>query len=100
MITGVLAADTIQVPRLDYAALSPMLILFGAACVGVLVEAFVSRRARYLTQMVLTLFSLGAALFALAWLGHHGKRAVTAPAELAIDGPTLFLQGTLVVLGI
>ena len=33
----------IDAPTSRYAALAPMLILFGAACVGVLVEAFVPR---------------------------------------------------------
>src|SRR5262245_28607714 len=100
MVTGVLAADTLQLPHLDYAAMAPMLILFGAACVGVLVEALVPRSARYGVQIALSLLSLGAALFAIAWLAKHDKRTVTAPGELAIDGPTLFMQGTLVVLGI
>jgi len=30
---------TVKLPPIDYAALAPMLILFGVACVGVVVEA-------------------------------------------------------------
>ena len=36
----------VKLPPIDYGALLPMLILFGAACVGVLIEAFAPRRSR------------------------------------------------------
>ena len=51
--------ETSSCPSIDYAALAPMLILFGAACVGVLVEAFVPRRARNAVQLVLALVGAG-----------------------------------------
>ena len=38
--------------------LSPMLILFGAACAGVLFEAFLPRSARHSAQVILALASL------------------------------------------
>ena len=41
-------------PNLDWAGLAPMLILFGAASIGVLVEAFVPRRQRHGVQLVLS----------------------------------------------
>ena len=41
----ILAADKIAAPSISYWALLPMLILLGAATVGVLVEAFVPRSA-------------------------------------------------------
>jgi NADH-quinone oxidoreductase subunit N len=97
---GVLAAEAIPTPKLDYAAMAPMLILLGAACVGVLVEAFVPRGARYVTQLSLTLVALAASLVAVAQLAHNSKREITAMGALVVDGPTLFLQGTLAVLGI
>ena len=34
----------LSAPKLDYALLAPMLIILGAAVIGVLVEAFVKRR--------------------------------------------------------
>ena len=40
-------APQIELPPIDYAALAPMLILLGAACVGVLVEAFLPRHQRW-----------------------------------------------------
>lgn len=42
----------LKLPDLDYQALMPMLVLFGAACVGVLIEAFVPRSVRNVVQLV------------------------------------------------
>ena len=94
-----LAID-ITLPALDYMAMAPMLILFGAACVGVLVEAFAGRRSRFAVQFVLAFVALTAALIMVVRIWQGGRRALTADVALAIDGPTLFLQGTLVVLGL
>ena len=41
---GVLAASTIAAPHIEYSQLAPMLVVFGAALAGVLVEAFAPRR--------------------------------------------------------
>src|SRR5262249_12579701 len=57
-----LADDAIHFPHLNYAALAPMLILFGAAALGVLVEAFLPRGRRYLVQLPLSVVALVAAL--------------------------------------
>lgn len=90
----------LQVPALDYGALAPMLFLLGAACVGVLVEAFVPRRSRHITQFLLALAALVAALVAVIWTASGSTRQLTADTAVAVDGPTLFLQGTLAALGI
>ncbi|HZN20114.1 MAG TPA: NADH-quinone oxidoreductase subunit NuoN [Micromonosporaceae bacterium] len=95
---SVLAQEALQLPKIDYAALAPMLILFGAAAVGVLVEAFVPRARRHLTQLSLTLAALVAALVMV--VREAGTRTVTAGEAVAVDGPTLFLQGAIIVLGI
>jgi NADH-quinone oxidoreductase subunit N len=94
------ATVTLTPPNLDWAGLAPLLILFGAASVGVLVEAFVPRRQRHGVQLVLSLLSLIAALVAVIRVAQSGRRSITAAVAVAVDGPTLFLQGTLVVLGI
>jgi NADH-quinone oxidoreductase subunit N len=76
--------------------------VFGAAIIGVLVEAFLPRRARYGTQLVLSLGSLVAAFVAVVviWrdLDGGGRNAVLG--AVAIDGPALFLQGTLLLVSI
>jgi len=45
----------IEAPDLSLAALTPLLFVFGAACLGVLVEAFVPRESRHTVQVVLAL---------------------------------------------
>ena len=95
----VLAAE-VEVPKLDYAAMAPILILFGAACIGVLIEAFASRRTRHLTQVALSAVALIAALGTVIRYANSGRRELTADVALAVDGPALFLQGTLAVLGL
>ena len=97
-----MTADELTIPNLNYAAMAPVLILFGAACVGVLVEAFVPRRGRPAVQFLLSLAALVASLVAiiLAARGTTARDVLTADIALAVDGPALFLQGTLAVLGI
>jgi NADH-quinone oxidoreductase subunit N len=90
--------DKLQLPHLDYAALSPMLILFGVACVGVLVEGFVPRRVRHSTQLTLALAGLVAALVMVIRQGDHPM--ITAATAVAVDKPGLFLAGAIIVLGI
>ncbi|GIG57598.1 NADH-quinone oxidoreductase subunit N [Longispora fulva] len=99
---------TFQLPHLDYLALAPMLVLFGAACASILVEAAVPRDWRFRVQVPLTLISLivaGGFLVKLATKyadddGVIQQGTLTAGKAVAIDGPALFLQGALVVLGI
>src|SRR3954471_18272177 len=74
-----------------------MLILFGVACVGVLVEAVVPRRSRNVVQLTLALLSIVAAFIVV--VVERGTRVVTIGGAIAVDGPTLFLWGTLLVLG-
>lgn len=94
----ILSADTWQLPHINYAALAPMLILFGAATVGILVEALVQRALRYPIQLALGLLSLVAALVAVCL--EAGAHELTASSAIAVDGPALFLEGTLAALGI
>jgi len=94
----VLAQGTVTTPSISYGGLSPLLIVLGVACAGVVVEAAVPRPARWGAQLVLTLGGLAAALVAVVLLA--GRSTTTAAGALAVDGPALFLQGTLLVLGI
>ncbi len=102
MVTDTVLAQgaTVQAPAVAYGALSPMLILLGAACLGVLVEALVPRSSRWAAQVGLTLGTLlvaGAALAVYA-SGSHRADVSTVAGTLAVDRPTLFMWGTLLVL--
>jgi NADH-quinone oxidoreductase subunit N len=99
-MTQVVLAAEITLPSLDYAAMSPMLILFAAACVGVLVEAYVPREYRHPTQFVLGIGALIGSVAAIVRMASSQRRDLTAGTALAVDGPALFLQATLAVLGI
>ena len=56
-------------PSVEYGLLSPMLIVFGVAVAGVLVEAFLPRRTRYAAQLALALGGLVAAFVAVVVVG-------------------------------
>jgi NADH-quinone oxidoreductase subunit N len=86
----------LKLPSIDYAALAPILIMLGAALVGVLIEAFVPRRARHVTQLLFALAAVVASL--LMVVNNADDRLITAGGALAIDGPTLFLQGAILLL--
>ncbi len=95
-------------PQIDYAELSPLLIIFGFACLGVLAEAFLPRERRYLTQLVLTVSGLVAALLATVVVGVNlatveggGARGLLAiDGTLVVDGPTVFFWGLILVFAV
>ncbi|MBQ7805708.1 proton-conducting transporter membrane subunit, partial [Rhodococcus sp. (in: high G+C Gram-positive bacteria)] len=85
-------------PSVEYSLLSPMLIVFGVAVVGVLIEAFAPRRIRYPVQLVLGVAGLAAAFVAVLLLA--GTRSTAMMGSVAVDGPTLFLQATILLVSI
>jgi NADH-quinone oxidoreductase subunit N len=89
---------TLKLPHIDYAALAPMLILFGVACIGVIVDAAFRRFPRVRIQLPLALAGTLVAL--LVVISTAGKRTITAGGAIAVDGPALFLEGAILVLGI
>jgi proton-translocating NADH-quinone oxidoreductase chain N len=106
-VTGSLAAaaPTIATPHIEWSLLSPMLLVFGAAIVGVLVEAFAPRALRRPIHIALALCSLAGAFVLTVVLaatssifagGNVGK--VAAVGSVGVDRPTLFIQATILVL--
>ncbi|MEU5771750.1 NADH-quinone oxidoreductase subunit NuoN [Streptomyces venezuelae] len=96
--------DKIDAPTIEYGQLSPVLIVIGAAVIGVLIEAFVPRKSRYYAQLFLSVVSLAAAFAAVVGLAARGfgttKAQIAAMGAIAVDGPALFLQGTILLTGI
>jgi NADH-quinone oxidoreductase subunit N len=88
----------ITAPNIAYGALSPMLILGVAACIGVLVEAFIPRRVRQVVQVAVAIVALLASIVAVLLVA--GTTETTAAGAVAVDGPALFMQGSIAVLGI
>ncbi|MDP3949775.1 NADH-quinone oxidoreductase subunit NuoN [Microbacterium sp.] len=98
-------------PTLEYFELLPLFIVFGAACLGVLVEAFLPREQRRLPQVLLTMVGLAAALAATIWIAtdldvHAGsanqtaRGLVGAEGSIIIDGPSVYLWGLILIFGI
>jgi NADH-quinone oxidoreductase subunit N len=87
----------IEAPDISLAALAPLLFVFGAACVGVLIEAFWPRDTRHPVQVAVALVGTLGALVCTLLLA--GSREITAGGALAVDGAGLFLQATIAGLG-
>ncbi|MEU4830643.1 NADH-quinone oxidoreductase subunit NuoN [Streptosporangium sp. NPDC023615] len=93
--------DTIQAPTIEYALLLPMLLVFGAAVVGVLVEAFAPRHLRKSIHMPLTLLSLLGAFVMTVLVARGGlPDAAAAMGAVAVDGPALFIWGIILILAL
>jgi NADH-quinone oxidoreductase subunit N len=98
-------APVIPAPHLEYGQLSPMLLVFGVAVAGVLVEAFAPRSLRRVLHISLALAGLAGAFVltvvvaATSSIFAHGSPGhIAAVGAVAIDRPTLFIQGTILVL--
>ena len=91
------AAGDFTAPSIDYKGLAPVLIVATAALVGVLLDAFMPRRLRWNAQLAIAATGLLASFIAVCVVADH--RSVTAAGALAIDGPALFLWGTITLLG-
>lgn len=85
-------------PALDYAALAPMIVIFAAAIISVLVEAFTPRGVRRYLQLLIVFGALIASGVLIVL--NAGTRVVTAGQAVVIDGPALVLQGAIVILAI
>ncbi|MFD3920654.1 NADH-quinone oxidoreductase subunit NuoN [Streptomyces sp. NPDC058595] len=102
--TAAQGIDKIQAPKIEYAQLAPVLIVLGAAVVGILLEAFVPRKGRYYAQLFLSVVALAAAFAAVVALAAGGygstKAHLAAMGAIAVDGPALFLQGVILLTAI
>ncbi|WP_456787533.1 NADH-quinone oxidoreductase subunit NuoN [Cellulomonas sp. P5_C5] len=90
-------------PTVDWAALSPVIIVLLAAVVGVLVEAFVPARVRRTVQLTIAVAALAGAVIAVAalWNGvEETGGTVVLGGSLLVDGPTLVLQATIALLAL
>ncbi|MBZ5735654.1 NADH-quinone oxidoreductase subunit NuoN [Nocardioides sp. TRM66260-LWL] len=92
-------------PTIEYAQLWPVFLVFGVACVGVLLEAFLPRGRRAVPQLALAVAGLVAALIGTVVVasrsgvlpGGQARGRITAEGSIAVDGPTLFFWGLILV---
>lgn len=77
-------------PKIEYNELAPLLVIFAAACVGVLVEAFLPRPLRHLVQLAITVVAVVTAGVLTGILMHGKKELIAAQGAISVDGPALF----------
>ena len=99
MTAAVTAATEFEQVAVDYAAISPMLIVVAGALVGVLVEAFAPRRSRHGIQVWLTALVLLGAFAAVVTLSRTNQ-TVTLGGSVVVDGVSVFLMGALLLLSV
>ncbi len=95
-------------PTLEYLELSPLLVVLGVACLGVVAEAFVPRPRRYIVQVGLAAVGLVAALALSVVVGTRLDVVGDGPARgilgssgtVVIDGPTVFVWVLVLVFGL
>lgn len=89
----------LSAPSLSYMLLSPMLIVFGAAVLGVLIEAFMGKAHRAAVQLTV---SIGALILALLQLWQIKDMSSTTAAvnSVTIDKAGIFFQFIIVSLAL
>ncbi len=93
-------SDPIHAPAIDLNAVMPVLIVLGAACVAVVVEAALPRAQRYVAQVTLAVIAVVAAGAWTIWGGMNHRYAVTFAGAIAVDGGTYVMWGVLLALAL
>ena len=86
----------LSAPKLDYALLAPMLIILGAAVIGVLVEAFVKQAIRARLQLAIALTAIIIALEQIYRIRNQGS-SIAAITSVSIDSVGIFMQGAILI---
>ena len=86
-------------PVLNYAQLSPILIVLAGAVIGVLIEAFAPRNARHNSQMFISLLSLVSALAATVSIRKQAG-VDAAMNSVAFDGAAFLIQATILIIAV
>ena len=86
-------------PTLSYSLLSPMLVVFAGAIIGVLIEAFASKAIRPIAQVSVSIGTLVLALVQV-WRIRTSGSTSAAMGTVIIDGPGILLQGAILIISI
>ena len=97
MITFAVLPMEITAPKIEYGLLAPVLVIFAAACLGVLAEALAPREIRRVVQLVIAFVSLALALVTTVLNWAAGDEAIVAVNSLALDGPTYFMWTIVII---
>ena len=108
MIAGLVSAEQplIPAPEMEWALISPLLIVAGVAMLGVLVEVCVPRRPRFTVQAVVAAVGVVAAIADSVRVyrsleaiesARTARGQVVTEGAVAVDGPGVFTWGILLV---
>ena len=84
-------------PNIEYGMLGPILIVLAAALIGVLIEAFASRRYRYVLQVGTSFAAVTLAFLQLILIRNSSSKV--AVNAMSIDGVAIVLQGSVLIFG-
>ena len=87
----------IGAPTIGYGLLMPFIVIFAAACLGVLVEALVPRDLRRGVQLFLAFLAIAVALVVTLMNWSVDRDVVVGVGAVAVDGPTSFIWAILLV---
>ena len=91
----------ISAPTVEWMLLLPLILIFGGAVIGVLVEAFAPRSTRYVLQTSISVLAILGAIAALLIQAFEEPGAQKiAMGLLSFDGPTVIFWGLLLLFGL
>ncbi len=90
----------IPAPTFEWMELAPVLVILGAACLGVLAEAVVPRRFRFLSQIALVEVAVLVAFVFLVLNWRAQRLGILAMGAITLDGPAYMMWGALLVFGL
>ncbi|WP_116114541.1 NADH-quinone oxidoreductase subunit NuoN [Austwickia chelonae] len=99
MIPVLTAAEPLSKIDINYGSIAPMLVVFGGALIGVLVEAFAARHTRHETQLGVSVVALLGSFAALLLLARKNMVS-TMSGAVVMDGVAVVLQGLLILLAL
>jgi len=94
--------NPITPPTFEWLQLAPVLAVVLAACIGILIEAAVPRRWRFISQIALFEIALLVAFvfLVLSWRQPAESLGLIAMGSISLDGPTYLMWGALLVFGL
>ncbi|MFZ0530377.1 MAG: NADH-quinone oxidoreductase subunit NuoN [Propionicimonas sp.] len=91
--------NSIAAPTFEWLQLAPVLTVLLAACAGVLIEALVPRRWRFLSQVALFEISIAVAFgfLIINWGQPNHNEGLLVMGSISLDGPTYLMWAALLV---
>lgn len=90
----------IQAPTVEWMSLLPLIVIFGGAIVGVLIEAFAPRSTRYVLQTSVSVLSILGAAAAIVLEAADFEPGMIAMGLISHDGATLIFWSLLLLFGL